>query len=71
MENFKAGDLVEVTRHVTVPSYGKSGWTASKGTFGVIIKPWQDRDKLYVVHLQAGHKGLIYKNYLKRIKCSK
>ena len=64
MENFKAGDLVEVTRGIHDPN----GWTASKGTLGIIIKPWQDRDKLYVVHLQAGHKGLIYKNYLKRVK---
>jgi len=68
VENFKAGDLVEVTRGVGV----LNGWTASKGTLGIIIKPWQRKHgKLYVVHLQAGHKGLIPKNYLKRAKCLK
>ena len=68
MENFKAGDLVEVTRSVHTPKYGEDGWTTSKGSLGVIIKPWQgEHGKCYVVHLQSGNKGLIYKNYLKRV----
>jgi len=76
VENFKAGDLVEVTRslHNTVERFDLKGsevglWTTTPGQLGVIIKPWQgEHGKCYVVHLQSGNKGLIYKNYLKKIK---
>ena len=69
MENFKAGDLVEVTRGLHNTESGNRTWTVWAGQLGVIIKPWQDtHGKCYVVHLQSGNKGLIYKNYLKKIK---
>ena len=74
MENFKAGDLVEVTRSIhnsidMVSECDSRGWTTTPGQLGVIIKPWQGtHGKCYVVHLQSGNKGLIYKNYLKRVK---
>jgi len=69
MKNFKPGDLVEIARNVHTPKFGSGGWTANKGTLGVIIKPWQRKQgKLYVVHLSEGHKGIIPEDDLKRVK---